>query len=82
MYSQVANFDIGKLRQVLARDEKIELDLGLDVIRTPILAKNVAEAYGYVGLPDNRQGFNRYDIIILGPCEFDALTDAQISRSV
>jgi hypothetical protein len=79
LYSQVANFDIGKLRQVLARDEKIELDLGLDVIRTPILAKNFAEAYGYVGLPDNRQGFNRYDIIILGPCEFDALTDAQIA---
>ena len=77
LYSQVASFDIGKLRQVLARDEKIELDLGLDVIRTPALAKNVAEAYGYVGLPDNRQGFNRYDIIILGPCELDALTDAQ-----
>jgi len=79
LYSQIANFDIGKLRQVLARDEKIELDLGLDVIRTPILAKNVAEAYGYVGLPDNRQGFNRYDIIILGPCELDALTDAQVA---
>jgi len=79
LYSQIANFDIGKLRQVLARDEKIDLDLGLDVIRTPILAKNVAEAYGYVGLPDNRQGFNRYDIIILGPCELDALTDAQVA---
>ena len=79
LYSQVANFDIGKLRQVLARDEKIELDLGLDVIRTPALAKNVAEAYGYIGLPDNRQGFNQYDIIILGPCELDALTDAQIA---
>jgi len=79
LYSQVASFDIGKLRQVLARDEKIELDLGLDVIRTPALAKNVAEAYGYVGLPDNRQGFNRYDIIILGPCEIDALTEARIA---
>ncbi len=79
LYSQVANFDIGKLRQVLARDEKIELDLGLDVIRTPILAKNVARTYGYVGLPEDRQGFNRYDIIILGPCELDALTEAQIA---
>jgi hypothetical protein len=79
LYSQVANFDIGKLRQALARDDKIELDLGLDVIRIPALAKNVAEAYGYVGLPDNRQGFNRYDIIILGPCDLDALTDAQIA---
>jgi hypothetical protein len=79
LYSQVANFNIGKLRQVLARDEKIELDLGLDVIRTPILANNVSEAYGYVGLPDNRQGFNRYDIIILGPCEFDALSEVQVA---
>jgi hypothetical protein len=79
LYSQVANFDVGKLRQVLARDEKIDLDLGLDVIRTPVSAKNVAETYGYAGLPDNRQGFNQYDIIILGPCEFDALMEAQIA---
>ena len=79
LYSQVANFDIGKLRQVLARDKKIELDLGLDAIRNPILAKNFAEMYGYVKLPDDRQGFNQYDIIILGPCEFDALTDVQIA---
>ncbi len=79
LYSQVASFDIGKLRQVLARDEKIELDLGLDVIRTPALVKNIARTYGYVSLPDNRQGFNRYDIIIFGPCEFDALTEAQIA---
>jgi len=79
LYSQVANFDIGKLRQVLVRDEKIEMDLGLDVIRTPALAKNIAQASGYVGLPDDRQGFNKYDIIILGPCELDALTDAQIA---
>jgi hypothetical protein len=79
LYSQVANFDIGKLRQVLARDKKIELDLALDAIRAPILAKHVAETYGYVKLPDSRQGFNQYDIIILGPCEFDALTDAQIA---
>ena len=79
LYSQVANFDIGKLRQVLARDRKIELDLGLDAVRAPILAKSVSETCGYVKLPDNRQGFNQYDIIILGPCEFDALTDAQIA---
>jgi len=79
LYSQVANFDIGKLRQVLARDAKIELDLGLDAIRKPALAKNFAQMHGYVGLPDDRQGFNRYDIIILGPCEFDALTEARIS---
>jgi hypothetical protein len=79
LYSQVANFDVGKLRQALVRDEKIELDLGLDVIRVPALAENMSKTYGYVSLPDDRQGFNKYDVIILGPCELDALTDAQIA---
>jgi hypothetical protein len=79
LYSQVANFDVGKLRQALARDEKIELDLGLDVIRVPALAENLSKTYGYVGLPEDRRGFNKYDVIILGPCELDALTDAQIA---
>ena len=79
LYSQIANFDIGKLRQALARDEKIELDLCMDVIRVPALAKNLSKTYGYIRLPEDRQGFNKYDIIILGPCELDALTDAQIS---
>jgi len=79
LYTQVANFDIGRIRQALARDEKIELDLGMDVIRTPALAENASRTFGYVGLPEDRQGFNKYDIIILGPCELDTLTDAQIA---
>jgi hypothetical protein len=79
LYSQVANFDIGKLRQALVRDEKIELALALDVIRVPALADNLSKTYGYVSLPEDRQGFNKYDVIILGPCEFDAFTDAQIA---
>jgi len=79
LYTQVANFDIGKIRQALARDEKIELDIGMDVIRTPALAEDASRTCGYVGLPDDRQGFNKYDIIILGPCELDALTDARIA---
>ena len=79
LYTQVANFNIGKIRQVLARDEKIELDLGMDVIRAPALAENASRTFGYVDLPEDRQGFNKYDIIILGPCELDALTDAQIA---
>jgi hypothetical protein len=45
----------------------------------PALAENLSKTYGYVGLPEDRQGFNKYDIIILGPCELDALTDAQIA---
>jgi hypothetical protein len=79
LYSQIANFDIGKLRQALIRDSKIELDLCLDVIRVPALAENLSKTYDYVGLPENSHGFNKYDVIILGPCEFDALTDAQIA---
>jgi len=79
LYTQVANFDVGKIRQALARDEKIELDLGMDVIRAPALAENASQTFGYVDLPEDRQGFNKYDIIILGPCELDALTDAQIA---
>ncbi|MHC4203827.1 MAG: hypothetical protein ACYSTT_04200 [Planctomycetota bacterium] len=79
LYSQVANFDIGKLRQALVRDEKIELDLALDVIRVPALAENLSQTYGHVRLPEDKSGFNKYDVIILGPCELDALTQAQIS---
>lgn len=77
-YSQVASFDIGKIRQALARDDKIDLDLGLDAIRTPILAKRVSEICGYTRLPEDRQGFNQYDIVILGPCDLGGLTNTQI----
>ena len=77
-YSQVVSFDIGKIRQVLARDDKIDLDLALDAIRTPILAKRASEICGYAKLPDNRQEFNQYDIVILGPCDFDSLTNTQV----
>ena len=77
-YSQVASFDIGKIRQALARDDKIDLDLGLDAIRTPILAQRVSESCGYARLPEDRQGFNQYDIVILGPCDLDGMTNVQI----
>ncbi|MHC4431688.1 MAG: vWA domain-containing protein [Planctomycetota bacterium] len=77
-YSQVANFNIGKVRQVLARDEKIQLDLGLDVVRTPALAEKASKASGYVKLPGDRAGFYEYDIIVLGPCDLEALTKTQV----
>lgn len=77
-YSQVANFNIGKVRQVLARDDKIELDLSLDVIRTAALAEKASNMSGYVKLPSDRRGFYEYDIIILGPCDLQALTNAQV----
>jgi hypothetical protein len=78
LYSQEANFNIGKIRQVLATDAKIELDLGLDVIKRPALSQSSSRTCGYVKLPDDRHGFYKYDTIILGPCDLDGLTNAQI----
>jgi hypothetical protein len=77
-YSQAVNFDIGKIRQALARDDKIELDLGLDVIRRLGLSEQAAQMCGYVRLPDSREGFHRYDIVVLGPCDLGHLTRLQI----
>jgi len=78
LYSHQANFSIGKIRQVLARDDRIQLDLGLDVIRTPGLAEKASKMSGYVKLPNDRDGFYEYDIVILGPCELESLTGARI----
>jgi len=77
-YSQEANFNIGKIRQALARDSKVELDLGLDVIKGHELSDESMKRCGYVKLPSSREGFYKYDIIILGPCVLERLADAQI----
>ena len=77
-YSQEANFNIGKIRQALARDSKVELDLGLDVIKGNELSDESMKRCGYVKLPSSREGFYKYDIIILGPCVLERLADAQI----
>ncbi len=50
-YSQVANFNVGKVRQALTRDSKIQLDLSLDIIRNSALAENASNMCGYVKLP-------------------------------
>jgi len=77
-YSQRASFNIGKVRQALARDTKIRLDLALDVIKTPALSEDAYKRSGYVKLPDNRNGFYKYDVIILGSCNLDGLTGTQL----
>jgi hypothetical protein len=77
-YSQVANFDVGKVRQALVRDKKIQLDLGFDAVVRPALSKSAQTMCGHVRLPKDRAGFYEYDVIILGPCAVDSLTDAQI----
>ena len=77
-YCQVANFNVGKIRQALARDGKIQLDLGLDAIKNPALSEDAMQTCGYTKLPDRREELNKYDIIILGPCDAGSLTDAQV----
>ncbi|MBN1806353.1 MAG: hypothetical protein JW837_13980 [Sedimentisphaerales bacterium] len=77
-YSQWANFNIGKVRQALARDEKIQLDLAFDVVRAPMLSEEAYERSSYVKLPEDREGFNKYDVIVLGSCNLDSLTVTQI----
>lgn len=76
--SQVASFDIGKIRSSLERDRKVQLDIGLDAIITPALSQNVRSMAGHVELPTTRADFNQYDIIIVGPVAFDYLKQAQI----
>ncbi len=77
-YCQVANFNVGKIRQALARDGKIQLDLGLDAIKNPALSEDAMQTCGYTKLPDRREELYKYDIIILGPCDAGSLTDAQV----
>ncbi|TFG50723.1 MAG: hypothetical protein E4H40_00710 [Candidatus Brocadiia bacterium] len=77
-YSQVVNFDIGKIRQALARDKKIKLDLGLDAIKQLDLATQAATTSGHVKLPEDKAGFYNYDVIILGPCAVDRFTESQL----
>lgn len=78
-YSQVANFNIGRAREALARDKKIQLDLGFDAIIRPAMSKKARTMCGHVELPADRAGFYKYDVIILGPCALDGLTAAQIN---
>ncbi len=77
-YCQQANFNIGKIRQALARDNKIQLDLALDLVRAPVLSDEVYERSAYVKLPEDRDGFYKYDIIVLGSCDLDSFTGPQI----
>jgi len=77
-YSQAADFSFGKIRQALVRDKKIDLVLGLDAVITPLLADKNRTTCGNVKLPEDKAGFYNYDVIILGQCDVDNLTNAQI----
>ena len=77
-YSQVADLNVGKIRQALSRDENVELSFGLDAIINPALSNKAFESCGHVKLPKDKAGFYEYDVIILGPCMVDNLSDAQL----
>jgi hypothetical protein len=77
-YSQVADLNVGKIRQALARDENVELSFGLEAIINPALASKAFESCDQVRLPNDKSGFYEYDVIILGPCMLDNLKEAQL----
>jgi len=76
LYSQQASFDIGKIRQALAWDKRIELDVRLDVIRDPVLAQRAAGA-GHAEFPSDTEELHGFDVIVLGPCDPGRLTSVQ-----
>ncbi len=77
LYTQWANFDVGKIRQALAWDKRIHLDLGFDVIKDSLLADRVSQGSTQVKLPETKEAFYEYDVIILGPCDISELTSVQ-----
>jgi hypothetical protein len=77
LYTQQASFDVGKIRQALAGEKRIRLDLGFDVIKWPELAERAAQGPGHARLPETKEEFYRYDVIILGPCDLNSLTSMQ-----
>jgi len=78
LYSQWANFDIGKIRQALAWDKQIHLSLGFDVVRESWPRREHAYAsVGMAPLPETKEEFYKYDVIILGPCDLGTLTPIQ-----
>jgi hypothetical protein len=77
-YSQVANFDIGKIRQSLERDKKVQLSFGLDALVARSTPRNTKGFAGQIRLPKSRDQFLAYDVIILGPCALDQLEPEQI----
>jgi hypothetical protein len=77
LYSQQASFDVGKIRQALAWDKRIELDLRLDVIRDPVLSQRASLGSDAVKFPEGREPLNEFDVVVLGPCDFGRFTSMQ-----
>ncbi|MBI9019265.1 MAG: hypothetical protein JEZ07_18590 [Phycisphaerae bacterium] len=77
LYSEVASIDFGKIRSALVRDKRIQLDVGLNAIKVATTNRKMKELDGHISLPEDIAGFSKYDIIILGPCDYRKLTEAQ-----
>ncbi|MBN2128195.1 MAG: hypothetical protein JW741_01820 [Sedimentisphaerales bacterium] len=78
LYCQQASFDIGKIRQALAWDKRVDLALGFDVIRDPTISQRVSAGLGHTALPRNAEEFGAYDVIVLGSCDLTRLAPAQL----
>jgi len=77
LYSQVAGFDIGRIRQCLTRDARVQLDFVYDAIVDPGLQKQRTSRI--VRFPESVGEFNQYDLIVLGPCRLDRFSSEQIA---
>jgi hypothetical protein len=76
LYSQLASFDIGRIRQCLTRDARINLNFLYDAVIDPELKEDSADKLAH--FPTNAAEFDQYDLIVLGPCRFDQFSDEQI----
>ncbi len=77
LYSQQASFDVGKIRQALAWDKRIELDLRFDVIRDPVLSQRASLGSEAVKFPEAKEQLNEFAVIILGSCDLSRFTSVQ-----
>ena len=77
-YAQVAEFNVGKLRQALSLDPRIDLDFCLDAVRFASQASQVIKKLDYAQFPETQAEFNKYDIIILENFYMDGLVSSQI----
>ncbi len=75
LYSEVANMDIGKIRQALLRDEKVDLDFRLNAVKNPARLQGDARKSHLVQLPDSADALNRFDVVILGPTDLSVLSE-------
>ena len=71
LYAERLDLNLGKVRQALALDKGLELDVALDALKVRRLARKAADTSGYVSFPYERKEFYVYDVIVLGPCDPD-----------